>query len=83
MSAPWIASLQEFATQAALLPPKPAPRCVLFTASRDAATGQPWCPDCVRALPVVREEVGRSGGTLLEVEVGRMLKKITPKSDRE
>lgn len=47
----------------------PAPQFVVFTADRDSKTGQPWCPDCARALPGVHRQVAEAGGTVLEVEV--------------
>ncbi len=48
----------------------PSPQYIVFTADPDPATGQPWCPDCARALPAMRKLVKEAGGTLLEVEVG-------------
>lgn len=33
----------------------PAPHYVVFTA--DVVDGLPWCPDCARALPIIRDLV--------------------------
>eukprot|EP01026_Neomeris_dumetosa_P012122 TRINITY_DN14259_c1_g1_i4.p2 TRINITY_DN14259_c1_g1~~TRINITY_DN14259_c1_g1_i4.p2 ORF type:complete len:147 (-),score=12.71 TRINITY_DN14259_c1_g1_i4:191-631(-) len=48
----------------------PGPHYVLFTASIDSQTGEPWCPDCRRSLNVIRDSVAGTGGTLLEIMVG-------------
>ena len=61
------AAIAAFATSSA----SPPPRLVLFTATRDAATGVPWCPDCARSINGVRAAVGALKGSLLEVEVAR------------
>ena len=61
--------VEDFPSALARLATFPGPHYVLFTADRDKATGQPWCPDCARALPGVQKAVAETGGTLLEVEV--------------
>lgn len=48
----------------------PPPRFVVFSADADPATGLPWCPDCVKALPVIQQLVHEAQGSLLEVQVG-------------
>ena len=47
--------------------PKPH---VLFTSGNDEATGEPWCPDCRRAVPHVIAAAAAAGVTLLVVDVG-------------
>eukprot|EP01023_Acetabularia_acetabulum_P008864 TRINITY_DN1388_c0_g3_i1.p1 TRINITY_DN1388_c0_g3~~TRINITY_DN1388_c0_g3_i1.p1 ORF type:complete len:275 (+),score=39.69 TRINITY_DN1388_c0_g3_i1:243-1067(+) len=46
------------------------PHYVLFTASLDPNTNEPWCPDCRRSLSVIRQVVAAAGGSLLEIMVG-------------
>ncbi|GFR48086.1 hypothetical protein Agub_g9925 [Astrephomene gubernaculifera] len=46
------------------------PHFVVFTSGLDES-GRPWCRDCAAALPIIREVVLGSGGSLLEVSVGR------------
>lgn len=49
--------LQEWpAAEARLEGAYPGPHYVLFTASTNEQ-GVPWCPDCARALPAVRDLV--------------------------
>jgi len=55
-------ALPAFTAQLQSLAAQPAPRFIVFTSS--------WCPDCVRAAPAVRRAVARSGGSVLEVDVG-------------
>ncbi|GFR47132.1 hypothetical protein Agub_g8820 [Astrephomene gubernaculifera] len=64
------ADVQTFATALTELQKSPAPHYILFNADPDPHTGQPWCPDCVRAVPPIRAAAARSSGTLLEVTVG-------------
>lgn len=58
-------------TRAHRLAALPAPRYIVFTADPDPATGLPWCPDCVRAVPAVRRTMEAQGASLLEVGVGQ------------
>ncbi|CAD7703180.1 unnamed protein product [Ostreobium quekettii] len=60
----------EFPSAVARLPAYPAPRYVIFVADPDPETGESWCGDTNRALPIARELVREAGGTLLEVAVG-------------
>lgn len=49
--------LQEWASAEARLElAYPGPHYVVFTADRDEQ-GVPWCPDCARALPIIRDLV--------------------------
>ncbi len=66
---PAVASVYQFPFAAARLIGLPAPH-VLFTSGDDPATGQPWCPDCRRAVPAVRAAADTAGVTLLVVDVG-------------
>ena len=61
--------VEDYSSALARLLTFPAPHFVVFTADRDSITGQPWCPDCARALPGLQRQVAEAGGTLLEVEV--------------
>ena len=61
--------VEDYASALARLMTFPGPHYVLFTADRDKSSGQPWCPDCARAVPAVQRQVAHTGGTLLEVEV--------------
>eukprot|EP01025_Chloroclados_australasicus_P067232 TRINITY_DN9297_c0_g1_i1.p2 TRINITY_DN9297_c0_g1~~TRINITY_DN9297_c0_g1_i1.p2 ORF type:complete len:455 (-),score=57.95 TRINITY_DN9297_c0_g1_i1:548-1912(-) len=64
-------TLEEYGSAISRLEPAyPGPHYVLFTASLDPETQIPWCPDCARSLSIIRESVGATGGTLLEVMVG-------------
>ncbi|KAL3144229.1 hypothetical protein ABBQ32_004009 [Trebouxia sp. C0010 RCD-2024] len=69
-SDPQPCGVEDYPSAVARLLSFPAPHFVVFTADKDAKTGQPWCPDCARALPGVLRQVTEAGGTLLEVEVG-------------
>ncbi|DBB17735.1 hypothetical protein WJX82_006524 [Trebouxia sp. C0006] len=62
--------VQDYPSAVARLTTFPRPHYVLFTADRAKNTGQPWCPDCTRALPGIQHQVAQANGTLLEVEVG-------------
>ena len=68
-AAPAVASVAEFPFAAARLLGLPAP-FVIFTSGDDPATGQPWCPDCARAVPAVVAAAAAAGVTLLVVDVG-------------
>lgn len=68
-SDPQPCGVEDYPSALARLLTFPAPHFVVFTADRDSKTGQPWCPDCARALPGVLRQVTEAGGTLLEVEV--------------
>lgn len=68
-SDPQPCGVEDYPSAVARLLSFPAPHFVVFTADKDAKTGQPWCPDCARALPGVLRQVTEAGGTLLEVEV--------------
>ena len=61
--------VQDYPSAVARLTTFPRPHYVLFTADRAKNTGQPWCPDCTRALPGIQHQVAQAHGTLLEVEV--------------
>eukprot|EP00963_Diacronema_lutheri_P005446 scaffold426_cov319-Pavlova_lutheri.AAC.23 len=53
---------------------------VLFTSGNNQ-DGKPWCPDCRRVDPLVREAAAASGTALVEVQVGEVQdwKEITGK----
>lgn len=61
---------REYPSAVARLPAFPAPRYVIFIADPNPETGESWCGDTNRALPVARKLVREAGGTLLEVQVG-------------
>lgn len=37
----------------------PGPHFAIYSA--DLVDGQPWCPDCVRTLPAVKEGIAKGG----------------------
>ncbi|PNW76053.1 hypothetical protein CHLRE_12g549500v5 [Chlamydomonas reinhardtii] len=45
------------------------PHFVLFT-SGVSSDGSPWCPDCSKSNPIIREVIFAAGGSLLEVTAG-------------
>ncbi|GAB2276881.1 hypothetical protein Dimus_011592 [Dionaea muscipula] len=52
--------------------PKHKANLILFLADKDPATSLSWCPDCVRAEPVIYKKLGASSDdiALLRVYVG-------------
>ena len=72
-----LADVASFPEKLVELKSKPAPQYVIFSTNLNES-GLPWCPDCVRALPAVRSEVAKAGGSLLEVRVGEISQWKTP-----
>ncbi|XP_057978730.1 thioredoxin-like protein Clot [Malania oleifera] len=59
---------EKFRTEA----PKNKANLILFLADKDPSTSLSWCPDCVRAEPVIHKKLEASTGdvTLLRAYVG-------------
>lgn len=66
-------NVTEYPSFVANLPTLQEPHYVLYTSDLDAASHQPWCPDCKHADPIIEEVIKQTGGTLLKVKASVVL----------